>query len=235
MWDRIATDKQSFPSFVSHILNRMHYGGVFIMEGYVYILSNESMPGIYKIGCTSKTVKERIDELSRSTGVPTPFTEEASYYVFDMMMAESKLHQELAQYRVSSNKEFFKVDLPVILATTKILYKSYEEFANKIRDDVLEVGSEYFKEHHKGFLNNNKNLIIKKDFNFTYYKNIFKKNGNYYMGLCYTKVCSESEFKEWALEVIRQDKIIGYGKNTNLRVAAHTKKYRRKITMAAAV
>ena len=42
-------------------------------KGYVYLLTNEAMPGYVKIGFTERTVEERIEELSKPTGVPMPF------------------------------------------------------------------------------------------------------------------------------------------------------------------
>ena len=40
----------------------------------VYILTNEAMPGLIKIGYTDKSIEERMKELSRHTGVPLPFS-----------------------------------------------------------------------------------------------------------------------------------------------------------------
>ena len=40
----------------------------------VYILTNEAMPGLIKIGYTDKTIEKRMKELSRHSGVPLPFT-----------------------------------------------------------------------------------------------------------------------------------------------------------------
>lgn len=40
--------------------------------GYVYILRNPAMEGIFKIG-KADDVQKRINELSSSTGVPMPF------------------------------------------------------------------------------------------------------------------------------------------------------------------
>ena len=39
----------------------------FKLKGYVYVLSNESMPGIYKVGMTGRSVEERAKELSKMT------------------------------------------------------------------------------------------------------------------------------------------------------------------------
>jgi hypothetical protein len=42
-------------------------------QGFVYVLTNEAMPGFIKIGKTYSSVKQRILELSRSSAVPLPF------------------------------------------------------------------------------------------------------------------------------------------------------------------
>ncbi len=47
--------------------------------GFVYLLSNPSMPNIVKIGSTERTIKERISELSSVTSLPTPFV--VGYYL----------------------------------------------------------------------------------------------------------------------------------------------------------
>lgn len=43
------------------------------MKGYIYILTNRSMPNLVKIGKTHRSPDERTDELSRATGIATPF------------------------------------------------------------------------------------------------------------------------------------------------------------------
>jgi len=41
--------------------------------GYIYALVNASMPGLVKVGRTSRDPKDRAAELSGATGVATPF------------------------------------------------------------------------------------------------------------------------------------------------------------------
>lgn len=79
-------------------------------SGYVYILSNISMPGILKIGKTTRDVNQRADELYQ-TGVPTPFKVEFDIYCPDCGWVESKIHEALKNERVSVSREFFKVPL----------------------------------------------------------------------------------------------------------------------------
>ena len=83
--------------------------------GFVYILSNPSMPGILKIGSTERTVKERVAELSATTGVPTPFRVEHYILTEDPKGLEQSLHEELSEFRVNGNREFFKVSLDDLL------------------------------------------------------------------------------------------------------------------------
>lgn len=80
-----------------------------ITEGYVYILKNPSMPGLYKIGCTTRTPEERAAELYyQATGVPTKFEVEWSLAIAgDPYIVEQKVHAILSKKR--TGKEFFKV------------------------------------------------------------------------------------------------------------------------------
>jgi hypothetical protein len=81
--------------------------------GYIYVLSNPSMGPYLKIGKTTRAPRERLAELSGSTGVPTPFVLEFDAYVEDVARAEQLVHTRLTQegYRVAANREFFNVDV----------------------------------------------------------------------------------------------------------------------------
>ncbi len=84
-------------------------------RGWVYIVSNPSMSGLLKIGKTTTSVKQRLNELSRPPGVPTPFELEISIKVRDCDMDETLAHKALAEYRVEK-KEFFKVSVDTAVA-----------------------------------------------------------------------------------------------------------------------
>jgi hypothetical protein len=93
------------------------------MTGYVYILSNASMPGLIKIGCTSRSPEERRRELSRPTGVPLDFDIEYEIYSVNVKEVESEIHKALANYKLG--KEFFSLD---VSSAIDILRKKVEEF-----------------------------------------------------------------------------------------------------------
>lgn len=80
-------------------------------KGYVYVLSNRSMPGVLKIGKTTQAPELRCKQLSDATGVPLPFEIEYYALVPDCNSAERWVHDELAELRCSPNREFFSVQI----------------------------------------------------------------------------------------------------------------------------
>ena len=79
-------------------------------KGFVYVLTNEAMPGLVKIGRTSREVHERAREVSQSSGVPVPFTVQGFVASPDCVELERRVHTELNNCRVSVDREFFKVE-----------------------------------------------------------------------------------------------------------------------------
>jgi hypothetical protein len=79
------------------------------MQGFVYILTNEAMPGLVKIGRTTREVDVRAAELWQ-TGVPTRFNVWAQERTPDCVQLEAFVHGDLKNHRVSRVREFFRVD-----------------------------------------------------------------------------------------------------------------------------
>lgn len=75
--------------------------------GYVYVLSNESMPGLVKIGKSINGGHRRAQDLF-VTGVPSQFRVEFEIYVDDPSFLETAAHEHLGGYRVNGNREFFR-------------------------------------------------------------------------------------------------------------------------------
>lgn len=75
---------------------------------YVYLLLNEHMPGLVKIGYTEREPEARAAELSSPTGVPGEFRVHASWAVDDGRTVEGLVFAELAPYRLL-NQEFFRL------------------------------------------------------------------------------------------------------------------------------
>ncbi len=80
--------------------------------GYIYVLSNPSMPGLLKIGRSKNGAKARAKELN-TTGVPEPFEILGEAYICDMITTERNIHELLKEYRYNSSREFFKLTYKV--------------------------------------------------------------------------------------------------------------------------
>jgi hypothetical protein len=80
-----------------------------VNSGYVYILTNDAMPGIVKIGRTSRDVDLRASELWQ-TGVPQPFEVYWQFKTPDCVQLEGFAHRDLRKHRVSKAREFFRVE-----------------------------------------------------------------------------------------------------------------------------
>jgi len=79
-------------------------------SGYVYILINQSMPGLIKVGCTSRDTRARARELF-TTGIPTPFQVAFEIFSDSHEKLEADLQAELHDFRVAGNREFFRYPL----------------------------------------------------------------------------------------------------------------------------
>lgn len=82
-----------------------------IEPGWLYLLTNPAMPGLVKIGMTTRSPEERAQELA-STGVPMPFHVAAAWAVDDVRAAERDAHAALARYRVNDAREWFRLSVP---------------------------------------------------------------------------------------------------------------------------
>lgn len=85
------------------------------MDGYIYCFSNESMPGILKIGLTERIPTKRLAEANKSDTFKPPnnYKIEFAKKVKDIRQKEYTLHKLLSKYteRINPRREFFRVSL----------------------------------------------------------------------------------------------------------------------------
>ena len=89
-------------------------------KGIIYILTNDSMPGLIKIGITNRPIKERLRELD-TTQVPTPFNLYYAIEIEDYKNRERLIHQAYTKDRVRPNREFFKIEPECAVALLKAI------------------------------------------------------------------------------------------------------------------
>jgi hypothetical protein len=87
----------------------IRYCSLKMADGYIYCLSNPSIPGLLKIGTTTRTPEERARELF-TTGVATPFKVEFSRRTENSLKKEKGIHKVLDHYRIPS-REFFAISV----------------------------------------------------------------------------------------------------------------------------
>jgi hypothetical protein len=121
----------------------------------VYIFTNEGMPGLCKIGYTTRNdVKERAKELY-TTGVPYPFQIYYACQVINGKNIEKILHKLFDEFRVNHNREFFEIDPEKVILALQL--------ANPI--DVTPKENEYLTVEE---IKEIKNLEKKRLSNFTF-------------------------------------------------------------------
>ncbi|MCQ3803057.1 MAG: GIY-YIG nuclease family protein [bacterium] len=113
-------------------------------RGYVYVLTNEAMPGLVKIGVTRAS-----DPLSRvgtlfTTGVPLPFDLEYAGLVDDPRRVERVLHHAFQQQRVNPNREFFELHPDQAIGVLALI--AIEDYTDSARQEAEEGVSEADRE-----------------------------------------------------------------------------------------
>jgi hypothetical protein len=82
----------------------------FHTTGFVYVLTNDSMPDMVKVGLTKKPPEDREKNLF-NTSTPTEFNVVYRVVTSHPKEVEAQAHKLLDQYRVNSRREFFKISI----------------------------------------------------------------------------------------------------------------------------
>ena len=88
------------------------------MQGFIYVMTNPTMPGLAKVGMTARDPQTRLQELSRATGIASPFMLIYQQPVVDCAAAEKWVHAELERkgFRHADNREFFNAPVHEIVS-----------------------------------------------------------------------------------------------------------------------
>lgn len=104
--------------------------------GIVYVLTNPAMPGLVKIGMTTRdNLDARMRELY-GTGVPVPF--ECKYAckvkASDCAKIEKALHTAFAPNRININREFFQIKPEQAMAILELFNR--EDVTQEITEEI---------------------------------------------------------------------------------------------------
>ena len=108
--------------------------------GIVYVLTNPAMPGLVKIGKTSReSIDARLNELY-STGVPVPFECAFAGKVHDEAKVEKAFHMAFGPYRINSKREFFQIEPEQAIAVLELMVD--EEVTPELQQAASKVDRE---------------------------------------------------------------------------------------------
>ena len=86
------------------------------MKGWVYVISNQAMPGLVKVGYSLKDPDLRAEELNH-TGSPYPYIVEYEMLIEEPLHVEQKVHKFLSNNR--ERKEWFRCSAEEAVAAIK--------------------------------------------------------------------------------------------------------------------
>ena len=124
--------------------------------GFVYVLRNEYLPGIYKIGMTRRDPGQRCVEVSSATGVPDAFEIVCCGNVRNPYQFEREVHEAFSNCRVSRRREFFRlhdfyameVGLMIqdraLRDTGQFFDGGLDEIARRHRKNQMDAEADYF-------------------------------------------------------------------------------------------
>ena len=101
-------------------------------SGIVYVLTNEAMPGLVKIGRTTQDdPRTRIDQLY-NTSVPVPFDCVLAVRVNEPKSVEEALHRAFGPQRINPKREFFTIDSGQATALLEVI--GFEDVTPEVKE-----------------------------------------------------------------------------------------------------
>jgi len=180
------------------------------MKGWIYFAINESLPELIKIGFSDRHPEFRMNELS-NTSVPTPFIYAYGALCENAEKIERQMHRELSNYRISVDREFFRIDLQTAVDTLrqitenenlKILLEEqevqYDDSKYTMKDTISEIEAQI-------------NVVSKK---FKAWKERSRLSGN--ESLYDDLVTLEVEFKNYSSNLTKKELIEQFTRVVNM-------------------
>jgi T5orf172 domain len=169
--------------------------------GIVYVLVNDAMPGLVKIGQT-ENLAARLYSLSNHSGVPLPFECHFAAKVKDYKSLESKLHKIFAPHRINKSREFFQMSPErVVLAISVGTYEDVTPTKSQASTPDEKEGLKALEKSHIANERRGKTLLSK-------------------LGIVIGSELTFSRDADIKATVIEGDKIEFEGKPTSLSAAA---------------
>lgn len=115
-------------TYYTNRLKHIHVSKPLTGAQYIYVLTNESMPGLVKIGFTKNKPADRVKQINAATGVAMDFKVEYQYACFNAHDLENEIHIYLDQngFRINKRKEFFNISVNEAISVVERLGTNYK-------------------------------------------------------------------------------------------------------------
>jgi hypothetical protein len=122
---------------VTYYTNRsreIHIPKGLIGAQYIYILENDTVPGLVKIGFTKNKPSERVKQINAATGVALDFNVKYQYPCFNAHDLEKEIHiyLEAEGFRVNKKKEFFNITVEQAISVIERIGEPYKMVEDEI-------------------------------------------------------------------------------------------------------
>jgi len=107
------------------------------LEGIIYVLTNSAMPGMLKIGMTTKEEIELRMKQLYTTGVPLPFECSFAGKTNNLKQVEKALHIAFGSQRVNPKREFFEIEEIQVIELLKLLCT--EDVTPEIKNELEKI------------------------------------------------------------------------------------------------
>jgi len=118
-------------------------------HGYIYCVSNVSMPNILNIGITWMTPELRLKEINELPGLwkpPTPYKCEFAKSVHNAGQKKEAIYKLLSQFRINPNYKFFRVSMEEVRTIFDLMDGDYcsgdVESGDNQSDDIYDIPRE---------------------------------------------------------------------------------------------
>ena len=116
------------------------------MSGWVYIITNQAMPGVVKVGFTDRHPSDRTDDFNRQhyrAAIPFRFVVAYAARVKDPRWLERETHKELGEYRVTKQtrnrkdeKEWFRCGVGEATAAIRRTASRFQWLIGSIQEEI---------------------------------------------------------------------------------------------------
>lgn len=112
---------------IERIIKNFHEKPIHSDFGWVYILSSREQNSFLKIGMTGRDLEKRVKEINSVTGVLFPLSVCSAFKVKNPITAEKIVFEELSEYRVRGDREFFEIPF----------FNAHEKIRNLLKEKDL--------------------------------------------------------------------------------------------------